>query len=117
MSAAENTEKLTKKYRTDKEHATCKWRNCFALRELHSCFLSHWKEYDRTDNFFLIMNQTEFSLVHNQYIFFSCDNFFVGYELKRTSVLNLIRVPFRFKLSVLLYQEMIMKFHEIRTEI
>ena len=36
------------------------------LREMVFCFLSNWKEYDRTDKFISIINQTELRLVHNQ---------------------------------------------------
>ena len=36
------------------------------LRKLDSNFLQNWKEYDRADNFLLIINQTEFYFVRNQ---------------------------------------------------
>ena len=36
------------------------------LSQLDLRFMSIWQEYDRTDNFRLIMNQTEFHLVRNQ---------------------------------------------------
>ena len=36
-----------------------------AVRQLDFCFASNWKEYDRTDNFLLVMNLTEFGQVHN----------------------------------------------------
>ena len=36
------------------------------LRKLDLRFLLDWKEYDRTHNFLLKINQTEFRLAHNQ---------------------------------------------------